>query len=383
MGKCSWSPPTNDSATDRANEFAISTVRTPGFNVSGSKVEEGIGLHANGALTFDLDELRNAGKITPNSTYRFIADRAGINDGTNGGGSVRLIALVSGESGILSGHINGQPVTVASTSGVWSFNGTIPAAMTAATPPVPFDIPISSDARFLTLIVTSAGNGNGLDHGVFSGARLIPHQFTIEVSAPIAGQTHESSTYPDRDFIRGGDGDDTIAGNSDLDTIYGGSGVDQFTAEPIEVHDRDVDRIDILPGSADLMSGNSAPVLDPIIAIPDVGLSAALAKAVGNPTISPARSLKFDGVDDFVRIPNFGNQSPTTEITIEFWQRVDSKLIKAPSSFLQMTPITESTSMLPMAMAKSCGTSGISLRAVDLFILRRWTSLGPGNTSLS
>lgn len=45
---------------------------------------------------------------------------------------------------------------------------------------------------------------------------------------------------------------------------------------------------------------------------------------------SPA--LTFDGVDDLVRITNFGNRMPTTEVTVEFWQRVHATN-KAQSTF--------------------------------------------------
>lgn len=48
-------------------------------------------------------------------------------------------------------------------------------------------------------------------------------------------------------------------------------------------------------------------------------------------TTPPDFALKFDGVDDHVAIPGFGNQMPTTEITVEFWQWVGSA--KAQSTF--------------------------------------------------
>ncbi len=34
--------------------------------------------------------------------------------------------------------------------------------------------------------------------------------------------------------------------------------------------------------------------------------------------------LDFDGVDDFVTVPGFGAIAPTTEVTVEFWQKVDA-----------------------------------------------------------
>jgi hypothetical protein len=35
-------------------------------------------------------------------------------------------------------------------------------------------------------------------------------------------------------------------------------------------------------------------------------------------------ALKFDGVDDAVVVPGFGAIAPTTEITVEFWQKADA-----------------------------------------------------------
>src|SRR5687768_3989574 len=35
-------------------------------------------------------------------------------------------------------------------------------------------------------------------------------------------------------------------------------------------------------------------------------------------------ALRFDGADDFVSVPGFGSAMPMTEVTIEFWQKVDS-----------------------------------------------------------
>src|SRR5690349_10933710 len=36
----------------------------------------------------------------------------------------------------------------------------------------------------------------------------------------------------------------------------------------------------------------------------------------------PGCALSFDGSDDQVVIPGFGTNVPTTEVTVEFWQRV-------------------------------------------------------------
>lgn len=41
-------------------------------------------------------------------------------------------------------------------------------------------------------------------------------------------------------------------------------------------------------------------------------------------------ALKFDGLNDYVTITNFGNRMPTNEVTVEFWQRVRSAGAHAP-----------------------------------------------------
>ena len=46
----------------------------------------------------------------------------------------------------------------------------------------------------------------------------------------------------------------------------------------------------------------------------------------------PGGALSFDGVNDQVRIPGFGTYAPTTEITIEFWQKVSAAAQQATFS---------------------------------------------------
>ncbi|MCA9125996.1 MAG: DNRLRE domain-containing protein, partial [Planctomycetales bacterium] len=94
----------------------------------------------------------------------------------------------------------------------------------------------------------------------------MPETFSIEFAAPIRGQTHESTTHPDRDVIDGGDGDDVIAGNNDLDAIFGGSGADTITAEPTEVRDLGIAdaTLGIVPTS-ELVSGNVPAPIDPVV----------------------------------------------------------------------------------------------------------------------
>jgi probable HAF family extracellular repeat protein len=48
-------------------------------------------------------------------------------------------------------------------------------------------------------------------------------------------------------------------------------------------------------------------------------------------SVREAGALRFDGVDDYVTVPNFGAVAPTTEVTVEFWQRVNA--VRASSAF--------------------------------------------------
>ena len=64
-----------------------------------------------------------------------------------------------------------------------------------------------------------------------------PLPFTIHVLAPEEGESHEKIDCPDRDVIRGGDGDDVLIGNAGLDRLLGGDNGDLFVGEPIECRD--------------------------------------------------------------------------------------------------------------------------------------------------
>jgi hypothetical protein len=111
--------------------------------------------------------------------------------------------------------------------------------------------------------------------------------FTIEVMAPIRGQSHENATLPDRDTLRGGDGDDTLIGNHDLDYLYGDSGTDSFTGEKVEIRDFGLADIQVIgPVSVpELSFGNPFPLTDPAIGTSQMSgaLRAAIARALGYP----------------------------------------------------------------------------------------------------
>ena len=103
--------------------------------------------------------------------------------------------------GILAGYVNGQRVKTAENDRVYYFTGKIPAPLKADGKFATLEIPIPSDAKYLTLVSTGAGIGPGentisSDHAVFSGARLelnpIPLPATIVAAA--SNETVRSET---------------------------------------------------------------------------------------------------------------------------------------------------------------------------------------------
>ncbi|MEP3831340.1 MAG: LamG-like jellyroll fold domain-containing protein [Rhodopirellula bahusiensis] len=133
----------------------------------------------------------------------------------------------------------------------------------------------------------------GLDAGTYfvrvDGA--VPASFRLEMQAPIAGQVSSDSTLRDRDILRGGEGSDFIAGNTQIDRIYGGSGSDQIEAESIEVRDFNslVDVFASVP--IEQRIGQNIPgEIDPVVEIADAGIRSAIAEQLGI-----AITIGFDG----------------------------------------------------------------------------------------
>ena len=131
------------------------------------------------------------------------------------------------------------------------------------------------------------------------GAALDARAFSFSVTPPAAGQTRATFFDPDRDTIHGGDGNDFILGNGDIDALFGDSGTDVFTSDLItvtllgtatqttargpEIRDlkaNDADLVTNVP-AADSVSTFKTKPLDRPIDISDPGLRLALAKALG------------------------------------------------------------------------------------------------------
>lgn len=108
-------------------------------------------------------------------------------------------------------------------------------------------------------------------------------QFNIRFDAPQAGVFHGSTTLPDRDLIRGGDGDDRVFGNGGIDRIFGGSGIDALSGELIEYRDlssADTTNTTVLE---ERISQDQLLPNDPIVTIPNPELAGAVARQLGRP----------------------------------------------------------------------------------------------------
>jgi len=167
---------------DTFRSVSANAIRTTGSSSPPTtKVEDGIGMHADELVTFDLNELRNAGSLPALASY-FTA-KAGLNDtSAPSGGNMHSVAIVSDGSGnVLAGYVNGQTVAVTNAAGTWSFTGTLPSSVagSGASRFTQFALPLPSSAEYLTLSTTSANGANSSDHGVFSGAVLETHAIPL------------------------------------------------------------------------------------------------------------------------------------------------------------------------------------------------------------
>jgi len=82
--------------------------------------------------------------------------------------------------------------------------------------------------------LTSEGRFDERDALQKSYRRDVPLKYTIEIEPPKIGDSH---AVLDRDEIDGGLGEDFIQGNGSVDRIYGGKGLDNITAEMLEIRD--------------------------------------------------------------------------------------------------------------------------------------------------
>ena len=165
-------------------EGAIRTAGKPG-GVSSSRLEQGIGMHANALLTFDLDEIRVAGFMPPNQRFFFKVDRAGLNDDVHGApaASAHIAVIISKPrsndvtaDSIIASSVNNHPMELATDDFTYYFANEVPPPLQPNGEFFEITMEIPSEAKYLTLVTTGAGmpqeNTISSDHVVFSGARL-------------------------------------------------------------------------------------------------------------------------------------------------------------------------------------------------------------------
>ena len=83
---------------------------------------------------------------------------------------------------------------------------------------------------------------------------------------------------------------------------------------------------------------NMKPRIHSAFRIRHFALGLALLSTVNSPSAAlgqtgPGTALSFDGVNDYVQVPGFLANAPTTEVTVEFWQKVTATRVQ--SSFCQ------------------------------------------------
>lgn len=149
------------------------------------RTEQGIGMHANALVTFDLMEIRKAGLIPTQQRMKFKVDRAGINDDSFGQGSSVHIGVIlskphtdkSRYDAIVASYLNGQPLKIIENDTTYYFDDALPKPLIADGQFASFDVDVPPEARYLTIVVTGAETSDKVntinsDHAVLSNARL-------------------------------------------------------------------------------------------------------------------------------------------------------------------------------------------------------------------
>lgn len=154
------------------------------------KLSDGIGMWGDQLVTISLDEVRVAGNYASDQGFIFNS-LAGLNDFAGMGGSVKMALLISDASGVLEGYVNGVQVDVANNSGVWTFTGAQPNALTSEGQRVAnFNLFVPGEAKYITLVSLSQGDGIAEDKAVWANASItagdrgdIPAPGTIALAA--------------------------------------------------------------------------------------------------------------------------------------------------------------------------------------------------------
>lgn len=146
-------------------------------------VTNGIGMHTNAFITYDVNELREAGGLGANQLMQFTAYggvRADASSGTTDGKLNMAVILWDENYNVLGAYVNGEYAPTDGTSGTWSFNTNYldtsqdNAATTCLTPAKSafFDIAVTPDVSYIS-VVSAQGNGlGGNDHAILANPKL-------------------------------------------------------------------------------------------------------------------------------------------------------------------------------------------------------------------
>jgi len=174
----------------RATNDAIETgdqsrgVRTTGtFEpaiAQGRKFEDGIGLHANNLVTFDLADIRRAGSLADDQSFQLIVERMGLNDSALQAvwpnGSVRIVVLIinaNAANPTVQGSVNGVVTPVSQIDGRWQVQKADLDELKADGKYASLDVSVPGTATHVVIACTGGNGGISSDHAVLSGARLV------------------------------------------------------------------------------------------------------------------------------------------------------------------------------------------------------------------
>lgn len=158
-------------------------------------------------------------------------------------------------------------------------------------------------------------------------ALTLPKDFQLLLRVPAKGALALGRDAIDRDTLLGGEGNDSLVGNKDIDQIFGGSGSDIFVrGDLFEFHDYAAAQGDSISGvqNADSFANFSRVVSNPAVSIPDAALRSKLANVLGIATTLSrsgvpmlAREIRASDLASLVTL-NLSNSGITNITGLEF-----------------------------------------------------------------
>jgi ELWxxDGT repeat protein len=219
-----------------------------------------------------------------------------------------------------------------------------------------------------------------------------PLPITLTIAAPPTGQTRLQYEDPDRDIVRGGDGNDTLAGNGDIDRMLGGTGKDLFVTDFYNSRTvgifggsdivlagpevRDFNSVEDYPlgkvTTSDAIESFKAAQLDPEVPINDLRLRRALADAIGIPITTAAipaqdpllsRPIHASDLASLIEL-DLGNLPINGIAGLEY--ATSLKYLNLSSTFVYVfAPLAATTSTQAISAGAPLGTAHLEYFAAD------------------